>query len=357
MAELLDDRLNLDILENLCRGIGVEVNISDLASTLKKHRNTIRTHVDGLLEKKIILRPIYPFLQLYTEYPLLVVARADLPRSAAIERFLQEDEQIFSAYYVRDEEFNTLMIEFHKDLYAYSLWRGKIVAERKIPPRETRYPADSATIDMRNLIKYQPNSAMHVIEERYRSGEKVAFDGYELEDLSFNILKRLTMGEGIRTNENQLSKDLGVHRKTVERRIAAMLDAKIVGPPVCRFPHLFVAPNQILVYYLVEIKRAKSKVFQAIIQDPCISMAVEISTRRYNLLLFGVFFSVEEHFQWEERYDTRFPNSIGAMKKIYLTPSMSAPIDQQKVSLSIIQHKKEVLYGRELMQTIVSQKK
>jgi hypothetical protein len=131
-----------------------------------------------------------------------------------------------------------------------------------------------------------------------------------------------------------------------------MLDARIIGPPVCRFPHLFVAPNQILVYYLVEIKRAKGKFFQAIIQDPHISMAVEISTRRYNLLLLGAFFSVEEHIQWEERYDTRFPDSIGAMKKIYLSPQMSARIDQQKVSLSIIQHRKEVLYGRELMQTV-----
>jgi len=143
-----------------------------------------------------------------------------------------------------------------------------------------------------------------------------------------------------------------VHRKTIERRIASLLEAKVVGPPVCRFPHLFVAPNQILVYYLVEIKHAKGKFFQAIIQDPHISMAVEVSTRRYNLLLLGAFFSVEEHFEWEERYDARFPESIGAMKKIYLSPKMSVSIDQQKVSLSIIRNRKEVLYGRELMQTV-----
>ena len=60
---------------------------------------------------------------------------------------------------------------------------------------------------------------------------------------------------------------------------------------------------------------------------------------RYNLLLFGVFSSVEEHFAWEANFESRFPGCIGAMKKIYLSPKMTASIDQQKVSLGIIRNR------------------
>jgi hypothetical protein len=73
---------------------------------------------------------------------------------------------------------------------------------------------------------------------------------------------------------------------------------------------------------------------------------------RYNLLLFKVFFSVEDHFHWEERYDRRFPDSIGAMKKIVLSPHMTASIDQQKVSLNIIRQRKEWLHGKELIESV-----
>ena len=37
MNDLLNDELNLQILENICSGIGVEVNISELSRLLKKH--------------------------------------------------------------------------------------------------------------------------------------------------------------------------------------------------------------------------------------------------------------------------------------------------------------------------------
>jgi hypothetical protein len=73
-------------------------------------------------------------------------------------------------------------------------------------------------------------------------------------------------------------------------------------------------------------------------------MALETSMGRYNLLLFKVYYSVEDHFQWEERYDKRFPGNIGAMKKIVLSPQMTASIDQQKVSLNIIRQKKKWLH-------------
>lgn len=49
---------------------------------------------------------------------------------------------------------------------------------------------------------------------------------------------------------------------------------------------------------------------------------------------------------------SRFPESIGAMKNIYLSPKMTASINQQKISLGIIKRRKEVLYGSELIELV-----
>jgi hypothetical protein len=344
--------LNLELLENICSGIGVEVNINALSRIFKKHRNTIKDQAMALFDHKVINHPIYPFMWLYQEYPLLVIARAELPKTDQIDKFLKEDEHIFGAFYVRDEEYNTLLIEYHKDLFAYAEWRKQIANENKIPPRDIRYPSHSLYFTTKNIIKYQPYSPIYVMEEKFRKDGEMEINGYQMNDLCFEIMKKLLLGEGIRTNENQLAEKLGVHRKTIERRIAMLLKENIIGKPICRFPKFFVLSNQILVYYLLEIKKSQDKIIKAIKTDPHIPLMFETNIGRYNLLLFGAFFSVEEHFEWEERYDLRFPDCIGAMKKIYLSPKMTASIDQQKVSLGIIRHRKETVYGKELLDTI-----
>ena len=351
MSDPLNDRLNLDILENICYGTGVEVNISALSNTFKRHRNTIKEQVNALFEHKIIDRPIYPFIWLYQEYPMLMVVRADLPRNEQVDKFLKEDEHIFGAFYVRDEEFNTLLIEFFKNLDSYVDWRKRIVAENRIPPRENRYPSHTLFFSNRHIIKYQPQSPIYKMEQIYKSGGQMELNGYKLNHLCFQIMKKLVLGEGIRTNENMLAQKLDVHRKTIERRVDELLKAGIVHRPACRFPKFFVPPGHILVYYLIEVKRSIDKVIKAIKSDPSIPLALETNIGRYNLLLFGSFFNVEDHFKWEEVYDSRFPECIGAMKKIYLSPQMTASIDQQKVSLNIIKQRKEQLYGEGLVES------
>lgn len=352
MSDPLSDRLNLEILENICHGTGVEVNISALSNAFKRHRNTIKEQVKSLFEHKIIDRPIYPFLWLYQEYPMLMVVRADLPRTEQVDRFLKEDEHIFGAFYVRDEEFNTLLIEFFKDLDSYVDWRKRIVTENRIPPRENRYPSHTLFFSNRHIIKYQPQSPIYKMEEIYKSGGQMELNGYGLNRLCFQILKKLVLGECIRTNENLLAQKLGVHRKTIERRVDELLKSGIVQHPACRFPKFFVPPGHILVYYLIEVKRSMDKVIKAIKSDPSIPLALETNIGRYNLLLFGSFLNVEDHFKWEEVYDTRFPECIGAMKKIYLSPQMTASIDQQKVSINIIKQRKEQLYGKGLVDSL-----
>lgn len=352
MTDLLNDRLNLDILENICAGTGVEVNISALAKSFSRHRNTIKEQVKALFENKIIDRPIFPFLWLYEEYPLLVVVRADLPKNEQLDRWFKEDEHIFGAFYVRDEEYNTLLIEFFKDIYSYAEWRKKIVAENKIPPREFRYPSHGLFFSTRLIIKYAPFSPIFKMEEPYKSGEELSLNGFRLNRLCFQIMKKLVLGEGIRTNENLLAQKLGVHRKTIERRIADLVKAGVIGNPACRFPKFFVPPDNILVYYLLEVKKSMDKITKAIKSDPSIPLALEANVGRYNLLLFGALSNVEDSFNWEAGYDTRFPDCIGAMKKIYLSPQMTASIDQQKVSLNIIRRRKEALAGKGLLEAV-----
>lgn len=352
MSTLLDDELNLTILENVCSGVGIEVNISELARTLRKHRDTIRDQVNALFEHEIINRPIYPFIRLYQEYPLMVIVRADLPRTDEIIKFLQENEHIFGAFYVKDEEYNTFLIMFFKDISTYVDWRKKIVAENEIPPRDERFPASSSYFSNNHIVKYQPYSPIFQMEEKHLKGEKLILNDYKLNDLSFQILKKLMMGESIRTNENLLSKKIGVNRKTIDRRISALLNENVIGRPACRFPRFFVPPDHFLVYYLLEIKKSMNNVVKAIKSDPCIPFALEASLGRYNLLLFQVFSSVDEHLEWEDRYIRRFPDSLGAMKNIYLTPNQTTSIDQQKISLALIKKKKELLYGSELKELV-----
>ena len=352
MSKLLDDDLNLNLLELICSGKGVDVNINALSKSLHKHRNTIKSQVLALFRHRIINKPVYPFMRLYQEYSLLVISKAELPRTEEIDRFLKEDPHIFGAFYRRDEEYNTFLIEFHKDIYSYGEWRKRIVAENKIPPRESRYPSDTRFFTVKDFIKYQPYSPIYMIEERLKNGEFLEINGYKMNEFAFEILKKIMTGEGIRTNENMLSRELNVHRKTIERRISTLLKEKIISEPLCRFPNFFVPPNQILIYCLLEIKRSRDKIIKAIRSDPCVPLAIDANIGRYNLLLFKVFFNVEDHFRWEERYDRRFPGCIGAMNKLFLSPEMTTTIDQQKVSLNIIEQRKKLLHGRKLIETL-----
>lgn len=352
MSEMLNDKLNLEILEQICYGVGVEVNISQLAFTLKKHRKTIKSHVDNLFDHEIINKPIYPFIWLLQEYPLLVLSEADLPRHEDIYQYLIADEHIFAAFNVRHEEYNTLLIEMHEDIYSYGEWRKKIVLDRKIPPREMRYPSDSLFFSTKHLIKYQPFSPVYLLEKTMQEKKDLKINGLRMNDLNYKILKQLMLGKCIRTNENMLSQNLKVHRITIERRIQALLKEKLITKPVCRFPNFFVPQNYILVYALLEVKKSWDKIINALKSDQSIPLAFEANIRRYNLLLFKVFFTVEEQLRWEKNLDERFPGCVGAMRKLILAPEMATSIDQQKVSLNIIKKRKELLHGRELMDSV-----
>jgi DNA-binding Lrp family transcriptional regulator len=355
MTDLLNDELNLRLLREICSGNGVGVNISKLSRSLKKHRNTIRDRIDPLFENNIINKPIYPFFWLFKEFPLMVITRADLPRDKITNYFIETDPHIFAAFFKKDEEYNTFIIQYHKDIYGYQQWREGLVKEGKLPPREIRYPSESMFFSNQAFIKYNPSHPIELIEKHVNKLYN-KINNYKLDKLSLQILKNLLNGTGIQTNENYLSEQLGVHRKTIERRISFLLREKIILEPICRFPRFVVPPNYTLVVSLIEIKKNSNNIEKAWDNDPHIPIILRASTGRYTHLVFSCFYLNEDHVKWQETYDQRFPGCLGAIKNTYLSPAMTFSIAQQFVSLEIIKRRLEKIRGRALVDIMKSDK-
>ncbi|KON27438.1 hypothetical protein AC481_04700 [miscellaneous Crenarchaeota group archaeon SMTZ-80] len=356
MTDLLNDELNLKLLKEICCGNGVEVNISELSRSLKKHRNTVRDRLEPLFKNKIINKPIYPFFWLYREYPLMIITRADLPRDALTNDFIEKDPHIFAAFFKKEEEYNTLIIQYHKDIYNYQQWREDLVKEGKLPPREIRYPSESMFFSNQAFIKYNPSHPIYLIENDFNKIQG-KLNGYKLDALSLQILKKLVYGIGIQTNENFLSEKLGIHRKTIDRRISLLLKEKIILKPTCRFPRFVVPPNYTLVISLVEIKKHQDKIEKAWNNDPHIPIILRASIGRYTHLIFSCFYLTEDHVDWQETYNQRFYGCIGAVKNTYLSPKMTFSIAQQFVSLEIIKRRLEKIHGRALVAIMKSDEK
>lgn len=333
------DLTDLMLLKKVCGGYGVEVNIAGLAKIVKKHKKTIKDRVTALLKYGVLDRPIFPFKALFKEYPLLVISYADLPYDEKTIDWLKNDKNVFAAYRVREGESNIVIFEFHKDIWDYHLWREKIAAEGKIPERSKRAPSHNYYFSNKAIFKYEPSTPIELIEKEFEEKGSVEVNGYELDEAAIKVLKHLLRGEGVRVNETLLAKELGLSRKVLINRLTKMQENGIILNPLCRFPHFFVPPNYLLVLTLVEVRRSLNDVVQQILYDPHITLAYRISEGRYNLLLFGCYKSVEDYLKWEDLYNERNPGCFGSIKISILSPKMTIHIDQQKVSLGIIEEK------------------
>jgi predicted transcriptional regulator len=323
--------------------------LSALSAAVRKHRNTVRKEVDELFEKGVVNRPVCPFIMgLYREYPLLVVVRADLPDEKRIRDWVAQDKQIFAAYWSRRQEFNMLLFMYHRDVLDYQLWRESLTDERKIPPRETRLPSHSLYFSNQLMLKYEPSAPIGLMEEELRRNGKIEINGTVLGDLRFRILKHLVTGDGFKLNENFLSRELDIHRKTVTKRVEQLIRDGWILPPVCRFPDLLCPPNHVLAYSLFEIRKARERVTAAFQSDPHVSIALRVSTGGYNVLLFSAHPDVSEHMEWEQSLGKRFPGCIGHVDVTYLSPRTKILIDQQKVSLGIIEERLARIRGKKL---------
>jgi DNA-binding Lrp family transcriptional regulator len=280
-----------------------------------------------------------PFRALFAEFPLLVAAYADLPLDSETTDWLVNDPKIFAAFRVREGEYNMLLFEFHKDLLDYYMWREQLPYLGKIPTRRKRTPSEALYFSNHLILKYEPSAAIELIGEKIENEGQVTLNGYPVDALAFKVLKFLVEGRGLRINENYLSKNVGVHRTTIRRRIHKMQQEKIVLNPLCRFPLFFVPPSLMLVFSMVEVKNSQDRVIKEIMDDPHVSLAYKISRGKYNLLLFECHESIEDYLKWEEKYEQNFPSCFGSIKSSYLSSKTAISIDQQKVSNGIITEK------------------
>jgi len=346
MTNLLEDKLNLEILRRICAGEGLTINLRQLSRHLRRHRSTIKGRVENLLNYKIVDRPIFPFIFLFKEYPLLIAVYAELPDSEETHRWLKEDKHIFAAFKIREGNYNIMLFEFHKSVEDYMVWRNELVEKGEIPGRDVRIPSSQYYFSNTLIKKYEPNAPLQLIRKEFKEKGRFEVYGYALDDLSISILECLINGIGIKLNENFLSAELNLSRATIRRRIQKMLDEGIILPPTCRFPSFFVPPGFILVVSMIEVKR-KGRLEEEIINDPHITLAYQISHGRYNLLLFEAHRTFEDYLAWEAEYERKYPGYLGSIKNEYLSPKMTIAIDQQKVSLKVIEDRlKQLKEGR-----------
>ena len=350
-SEVLEDEMNLLLLRNLVSGRCVSVNLSALSKATGRHRITVRNEVTELLEQKVVNPPVCPFMGLYREYPLLVVVRADLPDEKRVNDWVAQDRHIFAAYWSRHAEYNMILLIYQKDVLAYQLWRESLTEEHKIPPREARLPSYSLYVSNQLMIKYEPNAAIGLMEAELNRSGKLEINGVTLDRAHFEILKLLVTGGVFKLNENFLSRELRIHRKTVMKRVDQLLAQGWILKPVCRFPDLLCPPNYVVAYSMAEIRKARERVMLAFQNDPHVSMALRVSIGGYNLLLMSAHPDISEHMEWEQSLSKRFPSSIGRVDVTYLSPRTKILIDQQKVSLGIIEEKLAQARGRRMRKT------
>jgi len=358
MSDLLDDRENLFLLESLVSGDAVSVNFSALSKILNKHRNTIKKKVEAIFDHRIIDRPICPFLGLYKVYPLLAVVRMNLPEDEKFVKWVKEDPHIFAAFRSRQGEYDTLLFVYQQSITSYQMWMESIPSILKInygiSDRDAKLVSSTAYFSNQLMVKYDPSSGISLMERDFKEKGELTINEHELDEIDLKIIRCLVSGEGIKINQTLLCQKTGLHRKTVEKRIGALLKERLISEPMCRFPNFFVPPNYVLTYSLFDIKNSKEKVIREIRKDPHVPIAIRIIHERYNLLLFGNHHSISDHLRWEEGYRKRFPNSFGSANITYLSPEMTISFDQQIVSLSLFKDRLERSRGRELRKRIQS---
>ncbi|MHA2156855.1 MAG: hypothetical protein ACXABU_16045 [Candidatus Hodarchaeales archaeon] len=347
MNSLLKRESTLKLLLLLCSGEGVDFNVSALANKLNKHRNTIKDRIDHLLESKIIEKPVYPLEWLFSEYPLLVISKDKFYRDENTRAFIENDPHIFAAYVFQEEVYNTVTLQFHKDLYSYQIWSDKVLDNGKIIREEDRHPPDALFLSTRRILKYDTFAPFRNIERGYKQGIVKSIGDFEIDSLSISILRLILNGNCIRTNENFLARALDVNRNTITRQIQSLMEQGILGKPTSRFPLTLVPPGCMLIFSLFEIKKRCLEVANFLRRDPRIPLLVKANLGRYNYFVTSTFRTVEDHIKWQEKYTQNFHACIEAIKNTYLSPALSYSINQNFVSLELIKRKLTLLQEEE----------
>ncbi len=343
----LENKTTLKLLELLCTGEGVNINISALSKELKKHRNTLKDRVNQLIDHKIVEKPFYPLLWMFNEYPLLVISKDKLQRDEKTKALIEKDPHIFAGYFFQEEAYNTLTIQFHKDLYSYHTWSDNILENEKIIKEEDRYPPNALLFSTKRILKFDTTAPFRIIERGFKKGRIKEIGNLKLDSLSVNILKLILNGKSIRTNENSLARTLNVTRSTVIRQIQGLLQEGIIGKPISRFPLTFVPPDYMLIFSLYEIKKRCKEVEGFFRRDHRVPLLIKANTGRYNYFVASTFKTVEDHIKWQEKHTQNFNVCIKAIKNTYLSPAMTFSINQNSIAQELIKKKLRLLKEKE----------
>ncbi|MFX1367798.1 MAG: hypothetical protein ACFFAY_04295, partial [Promethearchaeota archaeon] len=256
MTDLLDNPLNIQVLQLICAGKGVEINVSELSTGLRKHRNTVASRLDNLFSARIIERPFHPFPQLFEEYTLLVLEKANLPRSRKINSWIEKDSHIWAAFFVKDEEYNTLLIELHKDIHAHQLWKSQITSdEGALLSSGTEYISSEAIyLSTKAIIKDDPVGPIQAMKADFERFPQMKVNGLQMDQTYLALIESLLLGKAVWTNPNSLAKTLDVHRMTVQRRLDLLLQEGLISNAVSRFPRMWAPPEYFIVLSLIEIR-------------------------------------------------------------------------------------------------------
>ncbi|MFX1416345.1 MAG: hypothetical protein ACFFC0_06010 [Promethearchaeota archaeon] len=348
MSRLLDDSLNLELLGLICSGTGVEINISELSERLDKHRNTIASRVEKLFSRRIVDRPFHPLPYLFEEYPLLVLEKANLPRNRKTNAWIENDPNIWAAFFVKDEDYNTLLIELHKGLHDYHLWRENNFNRESVSlaPGQEYVSSEAIYLSTKTIIKNDPVAPVETMKADFQRFPEMSIYGLTMDQTYLDLMEALILGNGVWTNPNSLARELDVHRVTVQRRLDLLLQEGIISSPVSRFPRMWAPPEYFIVLSLIELKRQKDRISKALLKDSHVSVMVLNSAGKHNLLTISSFYRLRDHLTWEEKLDQRFSGSIGAVKNLYLSPSMTFSIHQQYVPLAYIERQLERIRGQ-----------
>ena len=152
----------------------------------------------------------------------------------------------------------------------------------------------------------------------------------------------------------EYSEKTKLHRKTIDKRISALIKEGLISSPLCRFPNFFVPPNYLLTLSLVQLKKTKEKVIKEMIMDPAISIMLQTIHGKYNLLVFGNHRNINDHLEWEEKYRNKFPDSFKSVSITYLSPEMTISFSQQFVSLCYLRNKLKFIAGKDIRKPLRS---
>ena len=97
----------------------------------------------------------------------------------------------------------------------------------------------------------------------------------------------------------------------------------------------------------MQIKKQNEVILKALKSDPHIPWIIKGVTGKggYNLVVFSTFYKIEDHLEWQEQFDQRFPTCLGSIKDTYLSSSMTFSIDPEYVSTCIIDNKLKEIHG------------